>query len=183
MANEEHLKILKLGVEAWNLWRAEKREAGIHFEVDLRDADLSGAMLEGVDFMFAALYRAKLCDANLRNANLERADLIDADLTDADLHGADMQHAKLDGANFHSATLYFVNSRCCVTARRMVAASAARSFSVARMEPRGACRHEKRRLLSDDAAAHGGSSVFPAHPAVIPHLSAPRGSAASRRGR
>ena len=36
---------------------------------------------------------------------------------------------------------------------------------------------------SHDAAAHGGPPAFPAHPAVTPHLSAPRDSAASRRAR
>ncbi|MFA5055185.1 MAG: hypothetical protein WC562_03300 [Dehalococcoidia bacterium] len=39
MANEEHLKILKQGVDAWNRWRKENGE----IIPDLRRADISGA--------------------------------------------------------------------------------------------------------------------------------------------
>ena len=38
MANEEHLKILKQGVEQWNKWRLENA-----IRPDLGGADLSGA--------------------------------------------------------------------------------------------------------------------------------------------
>ncbi len=49
MANEEHLKILKQGVKAWNQWR--KKNSDIEPDLakanldkaDLSDADLSGA--------------------------------------------------------------------------------------------------------------------------------------------
>ncbi|MBZ0316184.1 MAG: TIR domain-containing protein, partial [Anaerolineae bacterium] len=64
MANEEHVAILKQGVEAWNQWRKENR--------DVRP-DLSGANLSG---------------ANLWRADLSEAKLIEADLSGADLSGA-----------------------------------------------------------------------------------------------
>ena len=41
MPNEEHVKILKQGVEAWNRWRVENPK----IEPALSDADLSGANL------------------------------------------------------------------------------------------------------------------------------------------
>ena len=43
MANEEHLKILKQGVEQWNKWRLENA-----IRPDLSDADLSSAELHGL---------------------------------------------------------------------------------------------------------------------------------------
>ena len=70
MANEEHLKILKQGVEQWNKWRLENA---------IRP-DLSGANLSGAD----------LIDANLSGAYLSGADLSDANLSGADLSGANL---------------------------------------------------------------------------------------------
>ncbi len=64
MANEEHLAILKEGVDAWNRWR--KEEGSIRS--DLREAALDAADLYGAD---------------LRGANLQEASLIKADLSTA----------------------------------------------------------------------------------------------------
>ena len=56
MANEEHLKILKQGVEQWNKWRLENA---------IRPADLSGADLSGANLSGADLSGANLSGANL----------------------------------------------------------------------------------------------------------------------
>lgn len=64
MASEEHLKILKQGVEQWNKWRLENAMP------DLSDAALNGAHLAGFD----------LRGANLKGAYLERAGLSSASL-------------------------------------------------------------------------------------------------------
>jgi uncharacterized protein YjbI with pentapeptide repeats len=61
MANEEHLKILKQGVEQWNKWRSEHARWENAIRPDLGDADLS--------------------DVDLHGANLTSADLTDADLS------------------------------------------------------------------------------------------------------
>ena len=61
MANEEHLKILKQGVKAWNLWREENPNIS---------PDLSGAYLSGADLSRANLIGADLSVADLRGANL-----------------------------------------------------------------------------------------------------------------
>ena len=45
MANEEHLKILKQGVEVWNRWRGENPET----RPDLVDADLIGTDFVGMN--------------------------------------------------------------------------------------------------------------------------------------
>ena len=50
MANPEHLKILKQGVEAWNSWREEHPEE----KPDLTGADLKSQELVQVDFSTAS---------------------------------------------------------------------------------------------------------------------------------
>src|SRR5690242_16309841 len=70
MANKDHLKRLRQGVNAWNAWRAE--------DVSVRP-NLSKAKLSGAD----------LRDADLRDADLRDADLSKADLRKADLRGVD----------------------------------------------------------------------------------------------
>jgi hypothetical protein len=98
VANEEHLKILKQGVDVWNAWRDANLEVGL--PPDLFAADLSGANLSG-----ANLYGAKLRGANLFAAVLNGADLFAADLGRANLSGANLYGAKLSNANLNGAGL------------------------------------------------------------------------------
>lgn len=97
MVNQEHLDILKQGVETWNHWRKQ-----IHSpcQPNLIGAHLVYAYLNGVD-----LRGANLSDANLKEANLREADLSSADLSGADLSGADLREANLSNANFSRADL------------------------------------------------------------------------------
>ncbi len=89
MANQEHLDILKQGVEAWNKWREEHPDVKPDLiGADLRKAALQGAYLRAVDFR----------NANLMEANLSGADLSDADLCVTDLTHADLSNASLLGA-------------------------------------------------------------------------------------
>jgi uncharacterized protein YjbI with pentapeptide repeats len=82
MANKKQLEILKQGGEVWNEWWRENPEV----RVDLRKADLSGAVLLG----------AYLSGADLREADLSGALLSGgADLSRADLRGADLSGAVL----------------------------------------------------------------------------------------
>lgn len=113
MANEEHLKILKQGVGAWNKWRRENR--GIN--PDLSGADLTRGYLGLVDFSvtdlsLATLNQATLNGAQLFVANLRRASLRGADLTSADLAFADCRDADLGGADLSWAQLHhaFLNN-------------------------------------------------------------------------
>lgn len=104
MANREHLKKLKEGIEAWNKWRRENPGivpdlsgadlrgtalTGINLsETDLEKASLIRAHLVGADLIRADFAGSDLSEANLREANLSRTDLIDSKLSRADLSGA-----------------------------------------------------------------------------------------------
>jgi Pentapeptide repeats (8 copies) len=103
MANDQHVALLKKGVDAWNAWRVANPDIRPDFiQADLSGRDLrrarlyltdliltnlTGANLTGADLSEANLGGADLSEANLGGANLQRAILIGTDLTDADLTG------------------------------------------------------------------------------------------------
>ncbi len=110
MANQEHLDILKQGVDTWNKWKRE------HLEIrpDLREANLSGADLTEAILIEADLSRANLSNADLSRANLDGANLteailIEADLSRANLSYADLREADLSYADLSGATLVETN--------------------------------------------------------------------------
>jgi hypothetical protein len=125
MANDEHLAVLRQGVDAWNTWR--ERNPGLTPDfiravlpgADLSNADLSGALLPranlskanlgGANLDHATLLGTNLSQASLREANFSLADLSLADLTYADLARANLTHANLSGAKLRAASLYGVN--------------------------------------------------------------------------
>lgn len=95
MANEEHLKILKQGVEVWNRWRREN--PGIRPNLvgtKLSNIDLHSVNLRGVDVRYV----------NLSGTNLGHAYLGEANLSYADFYGA-----ILSGALFESTILGDLN--------------------------------------------------------------------------
>jgi len=131
MANEEHLAILRKGVQDWNQWR--ERNPGIQpilTGADLRDADLGGVDLKGAELSGANFIRTHLASANLGSAvlndailrkaflvradlsfavlirsDLDRALLLDANLSDSILVGAVLTGTELQGANLTNALL------------------------------------------------------------------------------
>jgi hypothetical protein len=121
MANEEHVALLKQGLEVWNKWREENpdispdlRSPDLRSEdlsganlssPDLRSEDLSGANLSGADLSGADLRSAHLNGTHLSDANLIGADLSGADLRGAHLSGADLRGAHLSGADLRGAHL------------------------------------------------------------------------------
>jgi uncharacterized protein YjbI with pentapeptide repeats len=105
MANQEHLDIIKQGVEVWNKWIGKHR----NIQPDLGGANLRGADLRGADLRGANLHEASLKGANLHEASLRGANLHEADLRGADLSGTDLHEADLSGANLHGADLSGAN--------------------------------------------------------------------------
>ncbi len=110
MGNEEHLALLRQGVDAWNKWKANHPDIrpnlsfatgkGITIKgAKLSGVDLSRADLSQADLSRADLIGAKFSEANLNEAYLSEADLIAADLSYADLSSADLIAANLIGAN------------------------------------------------------------------------------------
>src|SRR5260370_3633119 len=106
MANQEHVDILKQGVEVWNRWRSEYTS----IQPDLSFVNLRETILIGVNLANANLSEANIKDGNLSFANLIRTDLTNANLSGAnlslaDLHEAVLREADLSLANFNGATL------------------------------------------------------------------------------
>ena len=106
MAKEQHLTILKQGVETWNGWRKQCPQ----LQPDLSNADLTSAYLSDADLGYANLTSANLgsaalSSANLSHAILKRTTLSRADLSNADLSSANLSVADLTGANLTSAKL------------------------------------------------------------------------------
>lgn len=104
VANDEHVKILKKGVKAWNKWREENPNVRPDLTgADLADAHLSGADFIEVDFSGANLRAADLTGDDLRGANLSRTDLVWADLSGADVSGANLSGADVTSTSLHHA--------------------------------------------------------------------------------
>ena len=112
MANEEHLTILKQGVDAWNNWRKEHSEIrpdlrGIDFSfADLSLVDLSRAILYSANFSKADLSFSDLSEASLAYANFNGATLTEAEISGADLMYCSFIHADLCKASLSAADLF-----------------------------------------------------------------------------
>ena len=63
MANEEHLAILKEGVDVWNAWREENKSS----IVDLSRSNLNGFDLGKIDLSFVNLSESNLKKTILRH--------------------------------------------------------------------------------------------------------------------
>jgi hypothetical protein len=110
MAKDEHVVLLKQGVDAWNEWRRENPDirpdlSGADlFGENLKGANLSGAHLDGAD-----LRQANLIEADLGGADLDGARLNRANLTEAMMAGADLREGYLLETVFGNTTLSEVN--------------------------------------------------------------------------
>lgn len=110
MANAEHMRILRHGVEAWNRWRLRHGEArprsifagtphlfGDLSCADLRNWNLNDANFERIDLRCAILAKATLVESKLIESHLEGADF-----SEADLSGADLRYVYCAGSGFET---------------------------------------------------------------------------------
>jgi uncharacterized protein YjbI with pentapeptide repeats len=111
MANEEHLAILRQGVEAWNDWRNTSRsvtpdlsEASLK-NTELKDVDFKGANLQKADLSGANLWQSDLRGAELKDTSFQRAVLVGADLSGSDLRGTNLREAWMGGTDFSNVNL------------------------------------------------------------------------------
>jgi len=105
MANDEHVAMLKKGVDAWNAWRDENPDT----RPDLTEANLTGADLNGANLSGADLSGANLSGANLRGTIFFEADLSGVNITGADLRGVDLSGENLSGADLSGVNLSGAN--------------------------------------------------------------------------
>jgi uncharacterized protein YjbI with pentapeptide repeats len=115
MANDEHVAILKQGVDAWNKWRGENPDIRPDLSKadfsgrDLRNANLSGARLIGTDLDNADLSGACLIDTDLDTANLSHAVLVGAECSsETDFSGARLVYANFSGLTLNGVR--FINA-------------------------------------------------------------------------
>ncbi|MEH2355948.1 pentapeptide repeat-containing protein [Nostoc sp.] len=115
MANEEHLAILRQGVEVWNQWRKKNSNvipdlSKANFsKYDFSKIDLSKAILIKTDFSDTNLFNANLFIANVKDANFKNSNLVRADLRDTKLGEANLSYATLAGAILRRAILSGAN--------------------------------------------------------------------------
>lgn len=101
MANRNHLRIFKKGLNIWDTWRQKNPT----INPDLSGIDLTNMSLIGVDFTKTNLSEADLSKADLFKAELRGADLSYAECHETNFIGADLTLANLDGANLQEANL------------------------------------------------------------------------------
>lgn len=99
--NQSHFDKLQEGVAAFNDWR----DANPDDPIDLSGANLSGAVLDQVNFGQADLSNANLSGVKMDSGNLNSANLSGANLSQADLTYSTMSYANLSGANLSGANL------------------------------------------------------------------------------
>ncbi|MBY5883987.1 pentapeptide repeat-containing protein [Rhizobium leguminosarum] len=106
MANEEHVSLLRQGVDVWNAWRCTNPDirpdlvGSSFFTMDFRRANFKGANLTGM-----ALVNLNLADADLAGATVMDVNLINSNLSGANLTGANLSDSNLRSAKLHDATL------------------------------------------------------------------------------
>ncbi|MCH8127659.1 pentapeptide repeat-containing protein [candidate division KSB1 bacterium] len=116
MPDQEHLKILKQGVNIWNEWKSKNSDihpnlsevdliSAVLTKIDFSNVDLHGACLVGSDLNSAKLENALLRKTNLSIANLKGANLKNASLSEVNLNGANLNAADLSFADLNNASL------------------------------------------------------------------------------
>jgi hypothetical protein len=96
----DHLRVMLLGVDAWNQWRNEQvcrpcLDGANLARLDLTHANLADASLVRADLSGANLAWADLTRADLREATMKEVECMNANLPLTDLEMADLSGARL----------------------------------------------------------------------------------------
>lgn len=106
MANEEHLKILQQGVDAWNRWRGENPAVKPNLtDSRLRNTNFAHANFRGTNLIRGNFNNVYLSSADFAHADLSFANLLISDLTFADFSQAIVSKAVILYSNLYSAYL------------------------------------------------------------------------------
>ncbi|MDE2845563.1 MAG: pentapeptide repeat-containing protein [Gemmatimonadota bacterium] len=107
MADVEHIKWLREGVQKWN-----ERRMREDFEPDLEEADIARFNEREIDRSIPIPDDfVDLSGINLSHAKLRSAELYSVDFTKANLRGADLTNSHLNGAVFEDANLDYADLR------------------------------------------------------------------------
>lgn len=107
MANPEHLKILKQGVEVWNKWRAHNQR----IIPDLSNTDLTKFRFNSLDsegtedIQFALRVENYLSSLELMQATSRSPEFVYANLNNCNLSGADLTSVNLMGVHIQCSDL------------------------------------------------------------------------------
>lgn len=105
MPDQEHLKILKQGVNVWNEWKINN----LDIQPNLDEADLINSILTKVDFDNVDLHNACLVGADLNSAKLANSNLRRTNLSIANIKGANLEKSNLNEANLNGTNLNATN--------------------------------------------------------------------------
>lgn len=168
MANPNHQKILRKGVEAWNEWRKKNEK----IEPNLSGLNLADKNLEGINLTDTKLTKTIFRGANLNRVNFSRAVLIRTDLEgatvqfsrfvrnvieDVSFENAEISHSFFfrgwwNGIQLAAANLYGTTFRDCEMKRVNFSQAILQSTIFANADLRGA--------LGLDKAQHEGPSTI-----------------------
>lgn len=101
MTNEEHLAILKQGVNVWNEWRKKNPEV----IPNIGEVNLSNQNLSGINFDGAKLLGTNLNRTNLHNACFHKASLFGTSCVQANLQNSYFENADLKLVNFSESDI------------------------------------------------------------------------------
>ena len=105
MENQEHLDILKRGVEVWNKWREEHSE----IQPQINGASLNGVNLSEINLSGSHITNSFFGGTKFIGANLHGVVMHVSTVNDADLSGADLSEGNFSGVNFTQANLFRAN--------------------------------------------------------------------------
>jgi len=103
--NQEHLDILKRGVEEWNKWREEHSE----IQPQINGASLNGVNLSEINLSGSHITNSFFGGTKFIGANLHGVVMHGSTVNDADLSGADLSEGNFSGVNFTQANLFRAN--------------------------------------------------------------------------